>query len=293
MYDLIQRAFYFSCSAYKMITLKEINVYPVKSLDGYSPSTALVEARGLQYDRRWMIVDQDGLFVSQRTCNRMTELRAMVENETLHICSKKDSALCISVGNDEFVGTKRVRVWDDHIFALVGHPEVSEFLSDFLGFSCQLVKIDETSPRQIDLAYSTPGEMVSFADAFPFLIIGEASLTDLNSRLQNKLSLPSRRFRANFIFSGGEAYVEDNWKLIKIANTFFSGRKNCGRCMMINLDPDTGKCAPEPLQVLSDYRRQGKSVLMGRHMCLQTPDPLYSGSRCVKVGDTIEILSCS
>jgi uncharacterized protein YcbX len=169
--------------------------------------------------------------------------------------------------------------------------EVGDFLSEFLHQDCRLVCLDPNSGRQIDTRYAATGELLSFADAFPFMIIGEASFADLNNRLSSKFLDLSRRFRPNLIFTGGMPYDEDRWDKIKIGNAIFSGRKNCGRCVMINLDPDAGMSGAEPLKTLSAFRKSGNSVLMGRHLCLDSLSQLSDAELLLNVGDLIEVIS--
>lgn len=272
-----------------MLIISQINIYPIKSLDGYSVKSSVVEPKGLRYDRRWMLVDENGVFLSQRNCRKMTGLRALVEGDFLHIRSKTDQKHNIKLEIDDSAQLVKVQIWDDEVEALTVNAAADAFLSDFLNLKCHLVKMPDNGDRQIDMSYAKSGETVSFADGFPFLIIGEASFEDLNGRLIEKLAEPSRRFRPNFVFSGGMPYVEDTWKELKIGNVLFSGRKNCGRCVMITLDPDSGEANNEPLSTLSGYRKRGNSVVFGQNLCL---DPANSSSQIplkVSVGDSVDI----
>lgn len=276
-----------------MFTLSQINVFPVKSLDGYSPSEAIVEPQGLQYDRRWLITDEEGMFLTRRTIRKMTGLRAEIAGDWLRIASKTDANNSIRIGIYESSGSLNVKVWDDRVKAFSVSTTADDFLSDFLGVKCRLVKLDDKADRQIDRKYAPEGAFVSFADAFPFMIIGSSSFADLNTRLENKLQSCSARFRPNFVFEGGLPYCEDYWKMVKIGDTIFSGRKNCGRCVMINVDPDTGESSSEPLNTLASYRKSGNSIQLGRHMCLGSPFRTKAEYSYVRVGDEIEVLTVS
>ena len=195
-----------------MRALTQINIFPVKSLDGYSPETAIVERRGLQYDRRWMITDLDGLFMTQRTNGLMALLKAVVEDDVLTIFEKENPQNCVKISVFTEGGqSQNVEIWDDHnVAAMTVNAEANAFLSDFLNKKCQLVTMPLTTERRVDEKYNRGNDVVSFADGYPFLIIGEASLEELNKRIierkpeENPLSM--RRFRTNFIFSGGQPF---------------------------------------------------------------------------------------
>ena len=247
-----------------MLALTQINIYPVKSLDGYSPETAIVEKRGLQHDRRWLITDTTGMFITQRTNAKMALLRAVVEDDTLIIEEKNNRANGIKISLNTEGITSAVTVWNDRVQAAMVSVEANQFLSDFLEKNVHLVKMPSTTERRVDEDYNRGNDIVSFADGYPFLIIGEASMQDLNARLNDPLSI--RRFRTNFIFSGGLAFEEDDFKNIKIGDISFIGVKNCARCVLTTRDPDTGIKGKEPLQTLQDYRQKGSKILFGQNL---------------------------
>jgi uncharacterized protein YcbX len=166
-------------------------------------------------------------------------------------------------------------------------------LSAFLGTPCHLVKMPETSFRRVEEDRNTGDDIVSFADGYPFLIIGENSINDLNSRLDVPLNVKDepltgmRRFRTNFVFSGGEPYEEESWSHFKIGEVDFEGIKPCGRCMMTTLNPDTGERQKEPLELLSQYRKVGKKILFGQNVIWKNEKWLFENAPEVKVGDVI------
>ena len=139
---------------------------------------------------------------------------------------------------------------------------------------------DETQ-RLVDRAFAADNEIVSFADAYPFLIIGQSSLDDLNNRLKEKL--PMNRFRPNFVFSGGEPFSEDKWKKIRIGEVVFHFVKPCSRCVTTTVNQDTAEKKEEPLKTLSTYRRVNNKIYFGQNL-------LHDGNGILKVGDEIEIL---
>jgi uncharacterized protein len=273
-----------------MLKLTQINIYPVKSLDGFSPSSATVEPRGLQYDRRWMIVGEDGVFFSQRTQRKMTNLRARIDSQQLIIEEKNNLSNNIRVGLEEMTEEMQVSVWDDSVLAKKVSTLADDFLSHYLGTKCHLVKMPNEAKRRVEEEYNTGDDIVSFADGYPFLIIGEASINDLNTRLETPLNAENqslvgmRRFRTNFVFSGGEPYEEETWGKFKIGKIAFQGMKPCGRCVMTTLDPDTGERSKEPLAKLAEYRKVGHKIPFGQNLIWKNS---ISEENTISIGDAI------
>lgn len=279
-----------------MLQLSQINIYPVKSLDGYSPTKAIVEKKGLQYDRRWMLVDEDGVFMTQRNYRKMTLLKAIVDNNNLEIFVKNNVEQKVIIPTELENDELEVQVWQDKVMANKTSQDADAFLSDFFEKKCHLVKMPNSSIRRVDEDYNRGNDSVSFADGFPFLIIGEASLNDLNSKLkaplnpENQPLVGLRRFRANFIFSGGQPYEEETWQNFSIGDIKFYGAKPCGRCIMITLDPDTGIREPEPLEVLASYRSVGKKIKFGQNVLWKHETWNWAFHPEINVGDIIQII---
>jgi uncharacterized protein len=271
-----------------MLKLTQINVYPVKSLDGFSPDSAIVEKRGLQHDRLWLITDTDGMFLTQRTNPKMAMLRATVEGDCLVIQEKDKPSNDFKIPINTEGPLSPVTVWDDTMKASSVSKEINGFLSDFLEKDVLLVKMPDTTERRVEENYNRGNDIVSFADGYPFLIIGEASMADLNGRLNDPLSI--RRFRTNFIFSGGEAFQEDSFQNFKIGDVDFMGMKNCARCVLITRDPDTGVKGKEPLLTLQNYRQKGTKTLFGQNLIWDFEKWATNHNPIIKVGDTITLL---
>lgn len=280
-----------------MLTLTKINVFPVKSLDGYSPETAIVEKRGLQYDRRWLITDPNGVFMTLRTNGRMALLKAVVENNILTIFEKEkpQNQVKIPALSQNTEGGIEVEIWDDRVTAAVVSHEANEFLSEFLNKKCQLVTMPSTTERIVDADYNTGDDIVSFADAYPFLIIGKASLDQLNQKIADRSASEwshlegMRRFRTNFVFSGGEPFAEDAFKNFKIGEVDFIGVKPCARCVLTTRDPDTGIKGKEPLDTLMTFRERGKKILFGQNVVWNDKMWQWAWQPEVKVGDMISM----
>jgi len=261
-------------------TLTQINIYPIKSLGGFSAPSAKIEPRGLQYDRRWMLVDREGCFRTQRELPRMALVSVTVEADGLTLCAPGCRPLRVPF-QPSGDATETVRVWRSICRAVPVGEEADGWFGEFLGVPCRLVFMPEETRRPVNPDYRAGGGIVSFADGYPLLLLGEASLEDLNSRLERPV--PMNRFRPNLVVSGSSAYAEDGWQKIRIGNTVFHGVKPCDRCSLITVDQATGEATgPEPLKTLAAYRLKDRKVLFGQ---LLIPD----GAGLVRVGDAVEI----
>ncbi|RNI29439.1 MOSC domain-containing protein [Rufibacter immobilis] len=267
------------------LVLSEIYIYPIKSLGGISLTSAQVEERGLQYDRRWMLIDESGVFLTQRKFAEMALLQVSLAPDGLLVThkTKEVTPLLVPYETDSTRSTL-VTVWDDICFAYIVSPQANAWFSEVLGVNCRLVYMPENSIRLIDPNYAKHNEKVSFSDGYPFLIIGQESLNDLNSRLEE--SIPINRFRPNFVFTGGLPYAEEQWKTFKMGEVLFYGAKPCGRCNVTTIDQNTAQAGQEPLKTLSEYRKQGSKVMFGMNLI-----GLSTGT--VRVGDKITVMEAA
>ena len=195
-----------------MLTLSEINIYPIKSLGGISLQSSEVEERGLKYDRRWVLVDETNTFFTQRDFPEMALIKVSVGNNGLVLQHKKRILESLKVPFDfEHSKSEKVIIWDDIVIAEFYNDNIDDWFSEILGIKCHLVKMPESTRRVVDQKY-TENKIVSFADGYPFLIIGQSSLDELNSRME--ISLPMNRFRPNFVFTNGKPFEEDHLEKI-------------------------------------------------------------------------------
>ncbi len=253
-------------------------IYPVKSLGGIRVSSAKVLPKGLEHDRRWMLVDEQLRFMTQREHPAMALFRLEYDHNGFSIQYDGDTLhLPLETSFHNITAT----IWDDTVTVGEVSPQHSEWFSKKLGTPCQLVAFPENNKRDIDSKYARNGEQVSLADGYPLLIIGQASLDDLNSRLDRPV--PMDRFRPNLVFTGGEPYEEDSWKDFSIGNCRMEGIKPCGRCTIPTVDQQTGQRGTEPLATLSVYRRQNNKVLFGQNLV-----PLSGG--IISEGDLITLV---
>ena len=262
--------------------LSEINIYPVKSLKGIPLESALVEARGLQHDRRWMLVDGDNRFITQREVPQMATVKIEVNGDGL-IASRNGSS--ITVPAEPATGeTAPVQIWNDTVTAEFYPQDFHKWFTDAIGSECRLVSMPDVSKRVLPAEFAVrPDDVVSFADGYPFLVIGEGSLADLNSRLESPV--PMTRFRPNFVVAGTSAFEEDSWKRIRIGDVEFHVVKPCARCVLTTVDQVSGaKTGKEPLKTLSEYRNFDGRVLFGQNLIADT----VGGT--VRVGDRVEVI---
>ncbi|RMG28634.1 MAG: MOSC domain-containing protein [Bacteroidetes bacterium] len=259
-----------------MLTLTHIYVYPVKSLGGMEVPEARVEERGLQYDRNWMLVNEKGKFLTQRQLPQMALLRAEIRQGYLYIHQQQGNmpALQLPLQSEYGPGTE-VQVWNDRCQAQFVGPQADQWLSQALGRACRLVYMPGQSHRQVDPQYAPPGQSVSFADGYPFLIIGQAALHALNQRLQQPVGM--NRFRPNLVFSGGQPHEEDQWHRFRIGSLSFRAVKACARCAIPNIDPHTGIAGTEPTQTLKTYRRKNGKIYFGQNLLAENTGTLRRG----------------
>lgn len=264
-----------------MLTLSEINIYPIKSLGGISLQSSEVEERGLKYDRRWVLVDESKKFFTQRIFPEMALIKVAVEKAGLRIQNKTETIGPLFIPFEfEHSKTDRVVIWNDKVTGEFYNNQIDDWFSETLGIKCHLVKMPESTKRVVDETYAQ-SKIVSFADGYPFLIIGESSLDDLNSRMETPLSM--NRFRTNFVFTGGEPYEEDNWKKFQIGDVKFVAVKPCSRCVITTTNQETAERANEPLLTLSKFRKIDGKVMFGMNLICESVGQ-------VSVGDKIELL---
>ncbi|MEX0882799.1 MAG: MOSC N-terminal beta barrel domain-containing protein, partial [Cyclobacteriaceae bacterium] len=247
------------------MNISEIYIYPIKSLGGIRLNSSPTEPTGLLYDRRWMLTDTSGNFLSQRKFPQMSLLKVSIVEDNLLVYHKNipEQKLNIPIAQD-LNKNKLVKVWADNLPALLVSPNADAWFSEMLGIDCLLVKLNPKYKRMVKKKYRQNSEQVSFADSMPYLIIGQSSLDELNSRLTQKV--PILRFRPNLVFTGGKPFEEDDWQQIKIGSQEFKITKPCARCIITTINLDNGKKGKEPLYTLSKYHNKNGKILIGQNM---------------------------
>jgi uncharacterized protein len=264
------------------ITVTEINIYPVKGLGGISLDTCEMTTRGLKNDRRFMIVDRDHEFVSQREIPRMATVWMDMVGGELEFAAPDREPIRVDA-EPRALPTRTVKVWSSHVHAHTVSAEADEWLSDYLGFDARLVYMPDTAERRCNPEYAKNNEIVSFADGYPVLIANEASLADLNQRISANggVAVPMNRFRANIVVKGAAAWAEDTWQDFTIGGANLRNVKPCARCQVTTTDQASGEVrGPEPLKTLSAFRDTAKGILFGVNLV-----PLRLGA--VSIGDSL------
>jgi uncharacterized protein YcbX len=265
-----------------MLQISELYIYPIKSLAGISVTEALVTPTGFEHDRRWMLVDESNMFISQREAPQMARMKVTIEDYGLKITYKGDHlSIPFDTPSSPLGGRGAVTIWDDTCIAEYVSKEADEWFSTMLEINCRLVFLPDDTKRVVDQRYAPQDAITSFADAYPFLIIGQASLDDLNSRLS--VPLPMNRFRPNIVFTGGKPFEEDMMACFTIGDIEFYGVKLCARCTITTIDQSTAARGKEPLKTLAAYRQKANKILFGQNL-------VHKGGGIVKIGDTIEVL---
>ena len=264
-----------------MLTLSEINIYPIKSLAGISLQSSQVEERGLKYDRRWVLVDETNAFFTQRDFPEMALIKVEIDDSGLKLQHKRKNIEPLTIPFQfEHSKKEKVVIWDDIVIGEFYNQTIDSWFSEILGIKCHLVKMPASTRRIVDENYAK-NKTVSFADGYPFMIIGQASLDDLNYRMEK--ALPMNRFRTNLVFTGGQPFVEDQWKKFKIGNVDFEAVKPCARCVITTTDQETAERASEPLLTLSKFRKVDNKVLFGMNL-------ISHSNGNIEVGQKIELL---
>jgi uncharacterized protein YcbX len=260
------------------IVLTQLTIYPIKSCKGIALQSAQLEERGLRYDRRWMVVDGQYRFVSQREMPRLALVSVALHPGHLRVTAPgmHDLHVPLAMTDEDSI---RVSVWDDDVAARDVGEEAGEWFTSYLGIPARLVHM----PDSADRAVSARGHRsrVSFADATPLLLISEASLDDLNTRLAEPL--PMNRFRPNLVVKGCEPYAEDTWNEMVVGSTTLHVAQACSRCMTTTVDQLTGEKGKEPLRALASYRQRDGEVYFGQRL-------IHRGFGTIHLGDEVKII---
>ncbi len=266
----------------KQMRVTELNVYPIKSCGQVRVAAASVEPRGLAGDRRYMLVDGRGRFLSQRRYPRMALIRLERAASGFRVTAPDAPGLDLPrvLHTD---AQRSVRVWHSELRAAVAGAMINNWFSAFLGFAVELVYMGAAHERALKPGRGRPEDRVSFADGAPLLLLSEASLAELNGRLAQPVTM--RRFRPNLVVSGAEPFAEDRWRRIRVGEAEFEVAWACTRCVLTTVDPATGHKHPdgEPLATLGTFRRVSEGIIFGQNLI-----PRRLGR--VQVGDRVETL---
>lgn len=256
--------------------------YPVKSLRGIAVDELVLEPRGPRHDREWMVVDENGRFLTQRTTPRMATLTARLHVDALELSDDAGAVLHV----DSAPGPSRdVTVWKDTVAATDCGAAASAWLTARLGQACRLVRMPDSTIRPVDPKYSPrPDAHTTFADAYPVLLTNADSLDALNDQLPTALGM--ERFRANVVVSGAPAWAEDEWRVVTVGSVTFDLVKPCARCVVITTDQRTGE-RPDgsaPLSTLARLRTlQPFGAIFGQNA-------VHRSTGTLRLGDAVRVI---
>lgn len=256
-------------------------LHPVKSTRPVSVARAEVLPRGFRYDRRWMIVDEGGRFVSQREDPRLGRLVPRLRDDVLTLDAEDGSTPLELPAEPTGTPTRRASVWGDEVEVIDAGDAAAAWLAAQLGRGHRLVGMPPDGRRAVDEARARPGDEVSFADGVPYLLASASSLAELERRAHLRLDV--RRFRPNLVVEGAAPFAEDDWDAIRIGGVPFRAVGACVRCVVTTLDPDTGTVGAEPLRTLARIRRAPDGgVTFGENL-------IAEGTGTLEVGDEVVV----
>lgn len=244
--------------------------------------SAQLTDRGLQYDRRWMLVDMNNNFFTQREYPLMCLLQTAIEKEDLVIFDKnnKEDKLRVPL-KPTAAATVKVRVWEDECAAQYVSELADKWFTQKLSMDCKLVYMPDTEKRRVEEQYAQDSEITAFSDGYPLMIIGQASLDELNSRLQEPL--PMDRFRPNIVFTGGNPFDEDTMEHLLINDINLYGVKLSARCVLTTINQTNGHKGKEPLKTLAAYRQKNNKIYFGQNL-------LFKQTGKIKAGNAIKVI---
>lgn len=268
-----------------------LRLHPVKSLRGLSVAEAALDELGFVGDRRFLVIDEKGTFLTQRTLPAMARIAAELTADSLVLSGEDSHDLSVPRASDPEAPLREVRVWsDDGLLAEDCGKDAAEWLGVRLGCRCRLVRIGERFRRAVATEGAGAGDLVSFADAAPLLVTGETSLANLNDRIvaSGGEAVTMDRFRPNLVISGAESFAEDGWARIAIGAVVLRNAGRCDRCVVTTTDQRTGERGREPLRTLATFRRDPAEpgvVFFGANFIPETK------SGTIRVGDRVEVLA--
>jgi uncharacterized protein YcbX len=278
------------------IVVTELWYYPIKSCKGVrvpDVQPAVFDAKGMVGDRRFMLVNPAGRFLTQREFPQMALIQPTLTDTGLLLSAPAMEQLAVHATNEG--ESFDAVIWDDVVRVVSQGAEVAAWLSEFLHTPCRLVAMEQGFKRITDQVYSPrPSDHTDFADGFPTLLASENSLDDLNAKLvtPDAHPIPMTRFRPNIVVAGAAAWAEDGWKRVRIGSgsqvhgvMTFEAVKPCGRCIITTTDQETGKRGVEPIPTLKKFRKSsdGAKVLFGQNLT-------HGSGGCVRVGDVVEVV---
>jgi uncharacterized protein len=270
------------------LQLASIHIYPVKAMRAVDLDESRVEPWGLKGDRRWLVVDRTGRFVSQREDPSLARVVASYDGPDLTLTLSAPGRAAISIpapSADAGAEMIPVSVWRSNLIAAAAGPAADTWLSGYLGEPARLAHLDDPRRRPVDQDYGAPGDTVSFADGYPLLLTNTASLDELGKWLADAGDdpVPMTRFRPSVVVAGAEPWDEDHWRRVRIGPVSFRAVKPCDRCVVTTIDQATGVRGSQPLKMLGLKRHLDAGLIFGQNLIPDAPG-------VIRLGDTVEVL---
>ena len=254
-------------------------IYPIKGCRGIAVDTAAVHDIGLEHDRRFMVVDENNRFVSQREHPAMARI-GVTQTATGWALNRVDLPT-LRWDPTPYGAESHVQIWKDTVAVVDQGAEVAAWFSNALGTRCRLVGFAPGARRLVDQTFAIAADdAVSFADGYASLLVTEASLSDLNTR--TKEPVPMDRFRPNIVVSGSLAWEEDTWRTVTVGSVDMVAVKKCARCLVTTTDQQSGERFVEPLHTLAVFRHIGHGLIFGQNM-------IHVGRGTIRIGDVITV----
>lgn len=255
------------------VSVSSLSIYPLKSTREINLAHSEVEAFGLKNDRRWMVVDDQGVMLTQRKLPGLCLIQPVLTEYGLRLSYTDKTSIEVIIPDSCL--KRQVKIWDDLCHAYDAGDQVALWLENKLGTSCRLVYFPQDEFRQVDLNYANPGDKTAFSDGFPLLLISQASLDDLNQRLNKPVAM--NRFRPNIVVQGCEPFAEDGWRKIRIGKIIYRIVKPCSRCVIPSINIETAEKEDGLLETLAGFRRHNNKVFFGQNVIAETTGFIENG----------------
>jgi len=263
--------------------ISKLSIYPVKSTKGIDLNSMPLTKTGPEYDRRWMVIDDNGKFITQRKHAMMCLIETQLSENSLILRAPNMSELVLPLNTSySQYALLHSEVWGTEVSGYDCGNEAAQWLSDFLGRTCRLITMPDSIERRVDPNFAKHGELVAYADGFPLLVVSQASLDDFNNKLDAPIAM--ERFRPNIVISGCEPYAEDSWQTLNVAGIELSLVKPCSRCIIPSIDPQTAEKQMQVNEALMQYRRRDRKTFFGQNA-------IHHGLGRLRVGDHVTIIS--
>jgi len=260
--------------------LQNIFIYPIKSLGAVELAEGELDERGLKNDRRFMLVDEHSRFITQREFPQLSLIKTSLKNSQIELINQSHEKLLVPL-EVEGGEMRKAIIWADECEVLHVSKEADQFFSEAIASKCSLVYMPHASNRRVNPSYVPEYSITGFTDGYPILLIGTASLDDLNLRLETSIAM--NRFRPALVVKTSEAFDEDYWADFSIDDLKFRGVKLCSRCVIATIDQHTGEAGKEPLKTLATFRKRNNNVYFGQNVVHE------SASGKLRVGDKVAV----